>query len=63
MFGPVVLKRELLLQLCQTETWLDWHWVSDCCLTPIFSYIIVRTSIQWDDDVHFVLDQHTLLDF
>jgi len=42
--------------------------VNDCCLTPneqIFSYIIImaRTSyIWWDDDVGFVLDQHTSLD-
>jgi hypothetical protein len=30
-----------------------------------FSYIMVRTSyIQWDDnDIHFVLDKHALLDF
>jgi hypothetical protein len=27
-------------------------------------YIIARSYIQWnnDDDVHFILDQHTLLD-
>jgi hypothetical protein len=43
----------------------DSEWVSDCCLTPIqqfFSYIMV--TLQWDDDeVRFVLDQHTELDF
>jgi len=38
--------------------------VSDCCLTPseqYFSHIMTRTSyIRWDDDdVLFVLDQHT----
>jgi len=41
--------------------------MSDCCLTPneqFFSYFMVRTSYFWDDDkVHFVLDQHDLLDF
>ena len=57
--------------------WTIWHilhlilseWVTDCCLIPkeqFFSYmnIIVRTSyIQWNDDVCFVLDQYTELDF
>jgi hypothetical protein len=43
------------------------EWVSDCCLTPIqqfVSYIMERTSyFQWDDDeIRFVLDQHTELD-
>ena len=42
--------------------------MSDSCLTPIqklFSYIMVKqVHIQWDDDdVHFVLDQHTWFDF
>ena len=42
-------------------------WVSDWCLNQceqFFSYIMARTRyIWWDDDVHFVLDQHTYLDF
>jgi hypothetical protein len=44
------------------------EWVSDCCLTPFqqFSAISLREQVdfQWDyDDVRFVLDQHTELDF
>jgi hypothetical protein len=48
----------------------EWvsEWVSECCLTSIqpFSAISCReqVNIQWDDDeVRFVLDQHTELDF
>jgi hypothetical protein len=42
--------------------------MSDCCLTPIqkfFGYIMAKqVHIQWDDDdVRFVLDQHTWFDF
>jgi hypothetical protein len=42
--------------------------VSDCCLTTneeFFSYNVARTSYIWwnDNDVCFVLDQPTLLDF
>ena len=42
--------------------------VSDCCLTPnehFFSYIVTRISyIRWNDnDILFVLDQHSQLDF
>jgi hypothetical protein len=35
--------------------------VSDCCLMPneqLFSNIMVRSYIWWDDDVHFVQGQH-----
>jgi hypothetical protein len=42
-------------------------WVSDCLMPTqqFFNYIMARTSyFQWDvDEVHFVLDQHTKLDF
>jgi hypothetical protein len=43
-------------------------WVSDCCLTnansAIFQLWWEQVHFQWDDDdVHFVLDQHTKLDF
>jgi hypothetical protein len=38
------------------------EWVSDDCLIPneqFVSYIMARTRfIRWDDDVHFVIDQH-----
>ena len=33
--------------------------MSDCCLTLIQQQV----NFQWDDEVHFVLDQHTELDF
>ena len=43
------------------------EWVSDCLMPTqqFFSCIMARTSyFQWDaDEVHFVLDQHTKLDF
>ena len=45
------------------------EWVSDCCLAPSEQFSATDTSwqeqvtIQWDDDVWFVLDQHALLDF
>ena len=43
--------------------------MSDCCLTPIQQYFSwswqEQVNFQWDDDdeVHFVLGQHTELDF
>jgi hypothetical protein len=46
---------------------LKSEWVNNCCLTPNnFSAISWRDQLnfQWDDDeVRFVLDQHSLLDF
>jgi hypothetical protein len=63
---------QLQLYICSTLKrksqffYLPYESVSDCCLTPneqFFSYIMARTSyIQWHD-VHFVLDQHTELNF
>ena len=46
----------------------SWTLVSDCCLTPIrqfFCYIMTeQVNFQCNDDkIHFVLDQHSLLDF
>ena len=38
--------------------------MNDCCLMPNekkYSYIISwgeQVTFQWDDDVHFVIDQH-----
>ena len=42
--------------------------MSDCCLTPTQQFAAIlcqeHVNFQWDDDeVHFVLDQHALLDF
>ena len=43
--------------------------VCDCCLTPTQQFILSISwqewvNFQWDDDeVHFVPDQHSLLDF
>ena len=44
------------------------EWVNDYCLTPneqFPSYFMARTSyFEWnDDEIRFVLDQHTELDF
>ena len=43
------------------------EWVSDCCLIPVSDFSAIswweQVNFQWDDDdVHFVLDQHTDLD-
>ena len=44
------------------------EWVSDCCLTIIQQFLTAiswreQVNFQWDDDAHFVLDQHAELDF
>ena len=44
------------------------EWVSDCCLTIIQQFLTAiswreQVNFQWDDEAHFVLDQHAELDF
>jgi hypothetical protein len=60
-FDRVYSELSIVCQIFPTE------WASDCCLTPtqhLFSYIMARTiNFQWnDDEVRFVLDQHTEFD-
>jgi len=43
------------------------EWISDCCLTSCEQFIWAiswqeQATFQWDDEVHFVLDQLTLFD-
>jgi hypothetical protein len=63
IFSLVPEPRSRYLQ-CANETIRGSEWIgaSECALMPterFFSFIIVRTGyIRWDDDDHFVLDQH-----
>jgi hypothetical protein len=60
------IEEEKTTQWPKEKVWKNKQWASDCCLMlneQYFNYIIVRTSHIWqdDNDVHFMLDQHTLV--